>query len=88
MLLPRTYSRLDKELLVSLLKAILENFDGHRGRCVREDFTNTTLASSLSRAGQKGGEFFTPLSIVKLIAEIIKPFHGRIHDPACGSVGH
>jgi type I restriction enzyme M protein len=37
--------------------------------------------------GQKGGEFFTPLSIVKLIVEIIEPFHGRIYDLACGSVG-
>ena len=35
--------------------------------------------------GQKGGEFFTPTSIVKLIVEIIEPFHGRIFDPACGS---
>ncbi len=37
--------------------------------------------------GQKGGEFFTPTSIVKLIVEIIEPYHGRIFDPACGSGG-
>jgi type I restriction enzyme M protein len=37
--------------------------------------------------GQKGGEFFTPTSIVKLIAEVIEPYHGRIYDPACGSGG-
>ena len=37
--------------------------------------------------GQKGGEFFTPISIVKLIVEIIEPYHGRIYDPACGSGG-
>ena len=37
--------------------------------------------------GQKGGEFFTPTSIVKLIVEIIEPFGGRIFDPACGSGG-
>ncbi|WP_419600241.1 HsdM family class I SAM-dependent methyltransferase, partial [Thiolapillus sp.] len=37
--------------------------------------------------GQKGGEFYTPTSIVKLIVEIIEPFHGRIFDPACGSGG-
>ena len=37
--------------------------------------------------GQKGGEFFTPISIVKLIVEIIEPYHGRILDPACGSGG-
>ncbi len=37
--------------------------------------------------GQRGGEFFTPTSIVKLIVEIIEPYHGRIFDPACGSGG-
>src|SRR5713101_7882813 len=37
--------------------------------------------------GQKGGEFFTPTAIVKLIVEIIEPFRGRIFDPACGSGG-
>jgi type I restriction enzyme M protein len=33
---------------------------------------------------QKGGEFYTPAALVKLIVEIIEPFHGRILDPACG----
>ena len=37
--------------------------------------------------GQRGGEFFTPTSLVKLIVEIIEPFQGRILDPACGSGG-
>ena len=37
--------------------------------------------------GQKGGEFYTPTSMVKLIVEILEPYHGRILDPACGSGG-
>jgi type I restriction enzyme M protein len=37
--------------------------------------------------GQKGGKFFTPISVVKLIVEILEPYHGRIFDPACGSGG-
>ena len=37
--------------------------------------------------GARGGEFFTPTSLVKLIVEIIEPFQGRILDPACGSGG-
>ena len=37
--------------------------------------------------GAKGGEYFTPTSIVRLIVEIIEPFSGRILDPACGSGG-
>jgi type I restriction enzyme M protein len=36
---------------------------------------------------QKGGEYFTPASIVKLIVEIIEPYHGSIFDPTCGSGG-
>ena len=36
---------------------------------------------------QKGGEFYTPATIVRLIVEIIEPYHGRILDPACGSGG-
>ena len=36
---------------------------------------------------QKGGEYFTPTSIVRLIVEIIEPFNGKILDPACGSGG-
>jgi type I restriction enzyme M protein len=37
--------------------------------------------------GQKGGEFFTPTSIVKLIVEVLEPYGGKILDPACGSGG-
>ena len=37
--------------------------------------------------GQKGGEFYTPSCIVRLLTEVIEPFHGRILDPACGSGG-
>jgi len=37
--------------------------------------------------GQKGGQFFTPTSIGRLIVEIIEPFKGKILDPACGSGG-
>jgi type I restriction enzyme M protein len=45
------------------------------------------LGNFAMKEGQKGGEFFTPTSIVKLIVEIIEPYHGRIYDPACGSGG-
>lgn len=37
--------------------------------------------------GQKGGEFFTPTSVVRFIVECIEPYSGRIFDPACGSGG-
>lgn len=37
--------------------------------------------------GQKGGEFFTPRSVVRLMVEIIEPHDGKVFDPACGSGG-
>ncbi len=37
--------------------------------------------------GQKGGEFFTPTSVVQLMVEIIEPHKGTVFDPACGSGG-
>lgn len=37
--------------------------------------------------GQGGGEFYTPGSIVRLLTEVLEPYHGRILDPACGSGG-
>ena len=84
--LPRTYNRLDKELLISLLKnfaAVPMDIEGDAFGKIYEYF----LGKFAMTEGQKGGEFFTPTSIVKLIVEIIEPFHGRIYDPACGSGG-
>jgi type I restriction enzyme M protein len=38
-------------------------------------------------AGKRGGEFYTPKSIVSLIVEMLQPFEGRVYDPCCGSGG-
>jgi type I restriction enzyme M protein len=84
--LPKTYNALEKNLLVSLLKnfsAIPMNIEGDAFGKIYEYFLGNFAMSE----GQKGGEFFTPTSIVKLIVEIIEPYHGRILDPACGSGG-
>ncbi|UCS93771.1 type I restriction-modification system subunit M [Echinicola marina] len=37
--------------------------------------------------GQKGGQFYTPESIVKLLVEMLEPYKGRVYDPCCGSGG-
>jgi type I restriction enzyme M protein len=84
--LPKTYNALERSLLVSLLKnfsAIPMNIEGD----VFGDIYQYFLGNFAMSEGQKGGEFFTPTSIVKLIVEIIEPYHGRILDPACGSGG-
>src|SRR5947207_2789913 len=50
-------------------------------------FTNTSLRSLPRSEGQKGGEFFTPRSVVRLMVEMIEPHGGKVFDPACGSGG-
>jgi len=84
--LPKTYNLFTGTLLKELLKKVSEipasvDFDAF-GR-IYEYF----LGEFARTEGQKGGEFYTPASIVRLLAEIIEPFHGRILDPACGSGG-
>jgi type I restriction enzyme M protein len=84
--LPKTYNRLEKATLVELLKlmgSIPMDIEGDAFGKIYEYF----LGKFAMTEGQKGGEFYTPTSIVKLIVEIIEPFHGRIFDPACGSAG-
>lgn len=45
------------------------------------------LAMFAEQEGKKGGEFFTPACVVKTLVEFLKPYHGRVYDPACGSGG-
>lgn len=84
--LPKSYARLKKETLHALLKlmnSIPTDIEGDAFGKIYEYF----LSNFEMTGGQKGGEFFTPTSIVKLIVEVIEPFHGKILDPACGSGG-
>ena len=84
--LPRTYMGLENSTLVTLLRnvnSILGDIDGDGFGKVYEYF----LGKFAMAEGQKGGEFFTPTSLVRLIVEIIEPFSGKIYDPACGSGG-
>src|SRR2546428_6483321 len=45
------------------------------------------LGQFASAEGKKGGEFYTPRCIVKLLVEMIEPYKGRVYDPCCGSSG-
>src|SRR5690606_5510520 len=84
--LPKQYNRFDNDLLVSLLKTFNFSLTGLEGDVFGQIY-EYFLSSFAMTEGQKGGEFFTPTSIVKLIVEIIEPHHGRVYDPACGSGG-
>jgi type I restriction enzyme M protein len=45
------------------------------------------LSQFASAEGKKGGEFYTPRCVVKLLVEMLEPFRGRVYDPCCGSAG-
>ena len=82
--LPRNYTALPNATLIELLRLLGPlDLEGDAFGQIYEFF----LGEFALAEGQKGGVFYTPTSIVKLIVEIIEPYHGRIFDPACGSGG-
>jgi len=84
--LPRNYQIFNGTLLKELLKkvsVIPVSLDYDAFGRIYEYF----LGQFARTEGQKGGEFYTPAPIVRLMVEILEPFHGRILDPACGSGG-
>ncbi|MBF8282096.1 MAG: Site-specific DNA-methyltransferase (adenine-specific), partial [Anaerolineales bacterium] len=84
--LPKTYNRLENATLFTLLKAfnsIPMNQPGDTFGKIYEYFLGKFAMSE----GQKGGEFFTPTSLVDLIVAVIEPYHGRLFDPANGAGG-
>jgi len=85
-ILPKNYNQLENATLAELLKlmnSIPMDIEGDAFGKIYEYF----LGEFAKQEGSKGGEFFTPICIVKLIVSIIEPFHGLIYDPACGSGG-
>ncbi len=84
--LPETFAKLDDRLLKDFLKrfsTIPRDAEGDVFGRVYEYFLGEFARLTL----QKGGEFYTPVSVVRLIVEILEPYEGRIYDPACGSGG-
>lgn len=82
--LPRGYAALPNPVLADLLRLLAPlDIEGDAYGLIFEYFMGEFASAFM----QKGGEYFTPASIVKLIVEVIEPFHGAILDPACGSGG-
>ncbi|KZN48405.1 type I restriction-modification system subunit M [Pseudoalteromonas luteoviolacea] len=93
--LPENYfSRLG--LVTSKLASLIDtinNIDTAASECdmTEEDLVGRVyeyfLGKFAASEGKGGGEFYTPKSVVALIAEMIEPFKGKIYDPCCGSGG-
>lgn len=90
--LPQDYTNISSKadennrLLITLLKNFNQIPDDIEGDAFGEIY-EYFLGNFARSEGSDGGEFFTAQSIVKLLVEVIEPYHGKIYDPACGSGG-
>ena len=91
--LPKNYASpdLDKRVLGDVVDIFTNNIDMSKTGQDEDLFGRTyeyCIAMFAEKEGQKGGEFYTPSSVVKTLVEILKPFENcRVYDPACGSGG-
>ncbi|OBG33431.1 type I restriction-modification system subunit M [Mycobacterium sp. E3198] len=87
--LPRLYENLDPRRLGELV-ALLDgaHFDrGGRPRDLMGEVYEYFLGHFARAEGRRGGEFFTPPSVVRVLVEVLEPSSGRVYDPCCGSGG-
>jgi len=90
--LPKDYAKpnLDKMSLGGLIDMIGDIALGEEGEKTKDIIGRVYeyfLGEFASLEGRKGGQFYTPKSIVQLMVEMIEPLKGRVYDPACGSGG-
>ena len=90
--LPKDYARpaLDKQRLGQLIDMVGNIRVGDaeaRSRDVLGRVYEYFLSQFASAEGKRGGEFYTPRCVVKLLVEMLEPYRGRVYDPCCGSTG-
>jgi type I restriction enzyme M protein len=90
--LPKEYARpaLDKTRLgqlIDLITNIKVGDQAARAKDVLGRVYEYFLSMFASAEGKKGGEFYTPRCVVKLLVEMLEPYRGRVYDPCCGSAG-
>ncbi|WP_342714119.1 class I SAM-dependent DNA methyltransferase [Bradyrhizobium sp. B039] len=90
--LPKEYGRpqLDKTMLGELIdlfsKVGMHSADGKSKDLLGRAY-EYFISQFAGAEGRRGGEFFTPRSVVQAIVEMLEPHNGRVYDPACGSGG-
>lgn len=90
--LPKDYARpaLNKVMLgelIDLISGIALNEDGDKSRDVLGRVYEYFLGQFAGAEGKRGGEFYTPRSVVRVLVEMLEPYSGRVYDPCCGSGG-
>ena len=90
--LPKNYARpsLDKTRLgrvIDLVSNIRVGDEQSRSQDVLGRVYEYFLSRFANAEGKKGGEFYTPRSVVRLLVQMLRPYNGRVYDPCCGSAG-
>lgn len=90
--LPKNYAReaLDKQSLggiIDLIGTIGLGDKESKSQDVLGRVYEYFLGQFAAAEGKKGGQFYTPRSIVRVLVEMIEPYQGRVYDPCCGSGG-
>jgi len=90
--LPKDYARpgLDKHRLgqlINLLSDIALGAPVNRAKDTLGRVFEYFLGQFASAEGKKGGQFYTPESVVRTLVEMLAPYKGRVYDPCCGSGG-
>ncbi len=90
--LPKDYARpaLNKVMLgelIDLVSGIGMAEEADRSRDILGRVYEYFLGGFAGAEGKRGGEFYTPRSVVRLLVEMLEPYRGRVYDPCCGSGG-
>ena len=90
--LPKEYARpaLNKVMLgelIDLLSNIGLGDQAHRTKDILGRVYEYFLGQFAGAEGKRGGEFYTPRSVVRVLVEMLEPYRGRVYDPCCGSGG-
>ena len=73
--------------LVDMISIIGFGGDAHQARDLLGQVYEYFLGQFASAEGKRGGQFYTPASIVKTLVAVLNPHHGKVYDPCCGSGG-
>ena len=91
-MLPKVYARPNLDTsslgaLIDLIGNIALGDEAAKAKDILGKVYEYFLGEFALEEGKKGGQFYTPASIVKLLVEMIEPYKGRVYDPCCGSGG-
>ena len=73
--------------LIDLVSGIGMGEPGDKAKDILGRVYEYFLGGFAGSEGKRGGEFYTPRSVVRVLVEMLEPYKGRVYDPCCGSGG-